>query len=304
MKKFKKYFALLLSFVMIMGMAVTAYAATSESTTEDSSVFHLETSVSGASVSYKAITVDGGTDSEGATWDSSTTYSYYISLPSGSSVDGVPVSVTFESDSKLLIDGEEVSDTGAYSANIDFSETHTFELTDFDDGEIRSFQVTAGVIGETIAPVYVRVDVKNAVDWLKTNTKADTTAAVNAVTTAITNHGYTVNADGQMATFVQVNGLSTGATAMDALQAACTELGLVTRGSSYYISGIGDGTTFLSERATTGYSGWLYLDKPAGKASFSMANYGASAYKLNGGEQFVWCFANGWDTDQYSYLNQ
>ena len=35
-----------------------------------------------------------------------------------------------------------------------------------------------------------------------------------------------------------------------------------------------------------------------------MANYGAASYSLNGGEQFVWCFANGWDNDQFAYLNE
>lgn len=304
MKKMKKIFALLLSFVMIMGMAVTANAATIESTTEDSSVFHLETSVSGASVSYKAITVEGGKDSEGVTWDPSTTYAYYISLPSGSSVEAVDINASFSEEQVLWIDNELVSEPGSFSGTVDLSEAKTFELKDADNQVIREFRVSAGIAGEEVPTVYVRVDVKNAVDWLKTNTKADTTAAVKAVTTAITNHNYTVNADGQMATFVPVDGLKTGATAMDALTAACTKLGLTTAGSSYYVSGIGDGTTFLSERATTPYSGWLYLDKPVGKTSFSMANYGASSYRLSGGEQFVWCFANGWDNDQFSYLNQ
>lgn len=90
---------------------------------------------------------------------------------------------------------------------------------------------------------------------------------------------------------------------MDALKAACKTLNLQTKGSDYYVSGIGDGTTFLSEKATTGYSGWLYLDKPVNGKAFEMANYGASSYKLSGGEQFVWCFANGWDSNQFSYLN-
>lgn len=303
MKKFKKYFALLLSVVMIMGMAVTANAATTASTTEESNVFHLETSVSGASVSYNAITVEGGKDSEGKTWPTVTTYGYYISLPSGNSTSKVHVNVTYDDDYSLYIDNKEVDDEGSYSADINFSATKTFALKDAKGNEFRSFQVSAGVSGETVPTVYVRVDVYNAVQWLINNTNADTTAAVKAVTTAITNNKYTVNADGQMATFVPVDGLKTGATAMDALTAACKKLGLTTKGTAYYVSGIGDGTTFLSERATTSYSGWLYLDKTAGSDSFKMANYGASAYKLNGGEQFVWCFANGYDAGQFAYLN-
>ena len=106
-----------------------------------------------------------------------------------------------------------------------------------------------------------------------------------------------------MTTFVPVSGLATGSTAMDALKAACKTLDLTTAGSDYYVSGIGVSGKLLSEKATTGYSGWLYLDKPVNGKAFEMANYGAASYSLNGGEQFVWCFANGWDADQYSYLN-
>ena len=57
MKKMKKIFALLLSFVMIMGMAVTANAATIVSNTQDASVMTIASST--ATVSYDATTVEG-----------------------------------------------------------------------------------------------------------------------------------------------------------------------------------------------------------------------------------------------------
>lgn len=151
--------------------------------------------------------------------------------------------------------------------------------------------------------MYVRVDVVNALTWLKTNTNANTTNAVNALKDKVNTTPYKMNDDGEMIAFVPVNGLATGSTAMDALKAACNTLGLETAGSDYYVSGIGVSGKLLSEKATTGYSGWLYLDKPVNGTAFNMANYGAASYSLNGGEQFVWCFANGWDTNQYSYLN-
>lgn len=303
-KKFKKFAAVLLAFTMLMGMAVTANAATTASTTEESNVFHLETSVSGASVSYNAITVEGGKDSEGKTWPTVTTYGYYISLPSGSSTSSVAIKATFPADNTLYIGGTaQPATNGVYTGTVNLSSTKTFELKK-GSTVVRSFEVAAGITGQTIPTVYVRVDVKNAVDWLDNNTNATTSKAVDAVEKAIKAHGYTVKSNGEMTKFVPVTGLTTGATAMDALKAACTKLGLTTAGSDYYVSGIGAGGTFLSERATTSYSGWLYLDKPVGQTAFSMANYGASSYKLNGGEQFVWCFANGWDSDQYSYLNK
>ncbi len=303
MKKFRKIFALLLSFVMIMGLAVTANAATTQSTTEDTSVFKLESTISGAEVSYQAITVEGGKDSQDEEWDTSVAYNYYISLPSGSSTSEVGIKVTVEAGSKFYIAGEEKTLTdNTYTGTVDLSSTKTFTLKRSNNEE-RTYQVAAGIAGEVVPTVYVRVDVKNAIDWLKDNTNADTTAAVAAVTKAIASKGYTVNPDGQMAAFVPVSGLPTGSTAMDALEAACKKLDLVTKGSSYYVAGIGDGTTFLSEKATEPYSGWLYLDKPVNGTAFEMANYGAASYSLNGGEQFVWCFANGWDNDQFSYLN-
>lgn len=300
----KKIFALLLSFVMIMGMAVTANAATTQSTTEDTKVFKLEATASGATVSYKALTVAGGEDAEGKTWPTVTTYAYYLSMPESSDLSSVSVNITFEKGYKLFVAGKNVASKGSYSGTLDLSSTKTVELRDSKNNVYRSFQVAAGIAGKTVPTVYVRVDVKNAVDWLKTNTNATTSKAVSDLVEQITKKGYTVNADGQMAAFIPVDGLATGSTAMDALKAACNKLELKIAGSDYYVSGIGAGATMLSERATTSYSGWLYLDKTVNGKAFEMANYGASSYTLNGGEQFVWCFANGWDTDQFSYLNK
>ena len=301
----KKIFALLLSFVMIMGMAVTANAATTQTTTEDTNVFKLEATTSGATVSYQAITVEGGKDSTGKTWPDSTVYNYYISLPSGKSTSSVEIKATFPAEDTLYIGGTaQPATNGVYTGTVDLSSTKTFTLKK-GDTEVRSFQVAAGVTGEVVPTVYVRIDVVNAISWLEDNDKEATESAVNALMEQVNKTAYKMNDNGEMTAFVPVTGLATGSTAMDALKAACNTLGLETAGSDYYVSGIGvkDTDVFLSERATTGYSGWLYLDKPVNGKAFEMANYGAASYSLNGGEQFVWCFANGWDADQYSYLN-
>ena len=297
-KKFKKFAAVLLAFTMLMGLAVTANAATTQSTTEDTSVFKLEATASGATVSYQAITVQGG-----GKYEDSTVYNYYISLPSGKSTSSVEIKATFPAEDTLYIGGTaQPATNGVYTGTVDLSSTKTFTLKK-GDTEVRSFQVAAGVTGEVVPTVYVRIDVVNAISWLVDNDKESTENAVNALVEAITANGYTVTDDGQMTTFVPVSGLATGSTAMDALKAACKTLDLTTAGSDYYVSGIGVSGKLLSEKATTGYSGWLYLDKPVNGTAFNMANYGAASYSLNGGEQFVWCFANGWDESQYSYLN-
>ena len=299
MTKIKKLLAAALSFTMVFGMAITSNAATIQTTAEDTDVFKLEATASGATVSYQAITVEGGSE-----YEDSTVYNYYISLPKDSDTSAVDIKATFTDGETLSIGGEAVDvESGVYEGKVDLSSTKTFVLTDEFDEEVRTFQVAAGITGEVVPTVYVRVDVVNALEWLKTNTNEDTTKAVNALKAKITEKGYTVADDGQMTTFVPVSGLATGSTAMDALKAACNTLGLTTAGSDYYVSGIGVSGNLLSERATTSYSGWLYLDKPVNGTAFNMANYGAASYSLNGGEQFVWCFANGWDAGQYSYLN-
>ena len=261
-KKFKKFAAVLLAFTMLMGLAVTANAATTQTTTEDTSVFKLEATASGATVSYQEITVEGGKDSTGKIWPDSTVYNYYISLPKDSNTSAVNVKLTFPSQYELYIgDAEDAVKTG-YTGNVDLSSTKTFYLYN-GENEVRTFQVAAGVAGEVVPTVYVRVDVVNALTWLKTNTNANTTNAVNALKDKVNTTPYKMNDEGEMIAFVPVNGLATGSTAMDALKAACNTLGLETAGSDYYVSGIGVSGKLLSERATTGYSGWLYLE--AGK---------------------------------------
>ena len=308
MNKIKKVLAVALSFTMVFGMAITSNAATHDTTVQEEGTMVL--SSDGSEVSFKAVTTDGG-ERDGVVWPSVTRYSYYIELPSSGSKAEVPVAAEYDKNYTLKIDGAaaQVETAGEYEGTLDFSKgTKTFELVASDGKVYRSYQVATGVKGSELPTVYVRVDVKNALDWLGTkgNSNDTTKTAVEKVTKAIEAHGYTVNDDGQMADFVEVNGLKPGATAMDALESACETLGLQTAGSSYYVSGIGvkDTDVFLSERATTGYSGWLYLDKPVNGKAFEMANYGASSYNLNGGEQFVWAFANGWDDDQYMYLNK
>ena len=175
-KKFKKFAAVLLAFTMLMGLAVTANAATTQTTTEDTSVFKLEATASGATVSYQAITVQGGGE-----YEDSTVYNYYISLPKGSNTSAVEIKTTFPSDYSLYIgDATSAIKTG-YTGKVDLSSTKTFTLKNKVKKEVRTFRVAAGVAGEVVPTVYVRVDVVNALTWLKTNKNANTTNAVNAL---------------------------------------------------------------------------------------------------------------------------
>ena len=295
MKKMKKIFALLLSFVMIMGMAVTANAATIVSNTQDASVMTITSST--ATVSYDATTVSDVTR-----------YSYYLMMPKGDSISSVPVSITMGSAyPKLKVDGTQVTSNGTYEGTLDFSNgTKTFVASDASEKVTREFKVTAGVKGTDLQTVYVRVDVRNAVKWLEKDENKGTDEAdevskkVAAIKEAVPAK-YAIGNDGIMTAFVPVN-LKAGATAMDALKAACTELKLEIKGSDTYVEAIGTETLKLEQKDTDRWSGWMYLNK-TGTGNFEAANYGAASYNLVGGEYFAWIFVNTWDGDETGYLN-
>lgn len=302
-KRLKKLFCLVLSLVMVMGLGMSANAATITSTTQDSTVMLMESST--ATVSYNATTVEGdGT----AVNPDVTRYSYYLMMPEGGSIASVPVTVTLKGAySVLKIDGQTMTTTGSYTGTLDFTGgTKTFVASNASGSRTREFQVTAGVSGSDLKPVYVRVDVKNAVDWVAQNpgsAKVPTVEAQMAAITGVVPAAYAISDNGIMTAFVEVQ-VKAGDTAMDALQAACEELNLTTKGSSAYVSGIGSNGTFLSEFSTTNMSGWMYLDRAPGAAKFTAANYGAASYNLAGGEYFTWIFVNGWSNDQLDYVNQ
>ena len=293
MKKMRKVFALLLSFVMIMGMAVTANAATIVSNTQDASVMTISSDT--ATVSYDATTVSDVTR-----------YSYYLMMPEGGSISSVPVSITMGSSYPILkADGTTLTTNGTFTGNLDFSSgTKTFRATG--PNGYRDFKVTAGVSGTDLQTVYVRVDVKNAVDWVSDHTGTDQANTVQGKIDAIkaaVNTDYPINSDGIMTAYVPVN-LKAGSTAMDALKVACGTLGLTTYGSDTYVSGIGTSTVKLGEFDTDGWSGWMYLAKDGATGNFEAANYGAASYNLVGGEYFAWIFVNTWGDGQTDYLNR
>lgn len=301
MKKFRKILALVLAFTMIMGLAMTASAATVVSNTQDASVMTM--SSTNGTVSYNATTV--GDEDEG--YPNVTRYSYYIMLPKGGSLSNVNVTVQLGGNYKTLkADKDTLTTDGSYSGTMDFTAgTKTFVASD-GSGNSREFQVTAGVEGSDLKTVYVRVDVKNAVDWVTNNSTNSKVTKVEEQMAAITGavpEVYKINDKGIMTAFVPVN-LKSGSTAMDALNAACNTLGLKTKGSSTYVSGIGSNDTYLGEFSTTNMSGWMYLDKTSPTDTFTAANYGAASYNLAGGEYFAWIFVNGWDSTQIDYLNK
>lgn len=304
MKKFRKILALVLAFTMIMGLAMTASAKTIVSTNQDASVMTITSTTT--TVSYDATTVEGGTE-----YPDVTRYSYYLMVPAGGSISSVPVSVTVGSDyGAVYVDGAgtPLATTGnPFNGTLDFSSgTKTFVAVN-SDGDTREFKVTAGVNGTDLQTVYVRVDVKNAVEWAgkpanvgtaKANAVNDKVAAIKAAVP----EEYAIDDSGIMTAYVPVN-LKAGATAMDALEAACDTLHLEIQGSSTYVEAIGTSDLKLGQFDTDGMSGWMYLNKTSANGAFEAANYGAASYNLAGGEYFAWVFVNTWGDGQTDYLN-
>lgn len=304
-KKFKKFAAVLLAFTMIMGLAMTASAKTIVSTNQDASVMTITSTTT--TVSYDATTVEGGTE-----YPNVTRYSYYLMVPAGGSISSVPVSVTVGSDYEaVFVDGAEeplATNETPFNGTLDFSTgTKTFVAIN-NKGVTREFKVTAGVNGTDLQTVYVRVDVKNAVEWAgnkanvgtaKANAVNDKVAAIKAAVSKVC----PINDSGIMTAYVPVN-LKAGATAMDALEAACDTLHLEIQGSSTYVEAIGTSDLKLGQFDTDGMSGWMYLNKTGAAGKFEAANYGAASYNLAGGEYFAWVFVNTWGGGQTDYLNK
>lgn len=303
-KKFKKFAAVLLAFTMIMGLAMTASAKTIVSTNQDTSVMTITSTTT--AVSYDATTVEGGTE-----YPDVTRYSYYLMVPAGGSISSVPVSVTVGSGYRVYVDGATTplaTPDKPFNGTLDFSNgTKTFVAVN-SDGDTREFKVTAGVNGTDLQTVYVRVDVKNAVEWAgkpanvgtaKANAVNDKVAAIKAAVSKVC----PINDSGIMTAYVPVN-LKAGATAMDALEAACDTLHLEIQGSSTYVEAIGTSTLKLGQFDTDGMSGWMYLNKTSANGAFEAANYGAASYNLAGGEYFAWVFVNTWGGGQTDYLNK
>ncbi len=303
MKTMKKVLAIVLALSMIFALSISAQAATIVSHTQDTNVLSLSVP-SASSLLYTASTVEGGED-----YDDVTTYCYYAKFPSNfNSLSSVSVTAVYPKTYKLYLDGslKSSSISGNYKTstfNVNFTTGHVLQIRK-NSTVIRTFQLSGGIIGTTLDPIYMNINVSDAVSWVAENGPMDSgsQAALNYI---LSRTG--MNANGEMATAV-ISNVPAGSTAMDVLFYLCygagnsgvsimcgnsnitaNGLGLTINGTGdpiSYVSGIGTGSNFLSEFSTESTSGWLYEDQDG------FPNYGAADYYLTGGESFTWRFVN------------
>lgn len=279
MKNMKKLFALVLAVVMVFSLSISAFAATSVSTTQDSSVLTLASE--GNTVSYMATTVDGGVK-DGVTYNTTTTYSYAIKT----SANTVDVSATLgKANYSLQLNGAAVSGS---SFTLDKNTHNTLVVLNARGSELRTFDIA--VVDATSVNVTIEINCVNAKTFIDNNATA--TAAATAYN--LLNSHMHFNDNGKMTSVVSLN-LPAGSTAMDALYALQAKKNFTisgtgsatgTNGTVYtYISAI-DG---LGEKMCGSWSGWCYLTTQPG-STYTMPMVGAASYSLTEGEHITWIY--------------
>lgn len=277
MKNFKRLTALLLALVMVFALSVSVFAATTVSTTQDTSFLTLESE--GNTVSYMATTVDGG-EKDGVTYPTTTTYTYSIKTTD----DSVDVDVSLKNAAYTMKLNNEPLNDESFTLN---KNTHNTLVVYNGTTAVRTYDIA--VVDATSVSVTIEINCVNAKTFANNNPNS---AAATAYNTLKTHMGF--NDIGKMTSVVSLN-LPAGSTAMDALYALKAQKGFSitgtgsatgTAGTVYtYISGI-DG---LGEKMCGSWSGWCFVSTMP-NATYEMPSVGAASYSLTEGEHITWVY--------------
>ena len=280
MKHLKKIFAVIMALAMIFALSMTAFAATTVSTTEDTSVLTLTST--GNTVTYQAVTVDGGwKDNE--YYPTTTVYNYTVKTNS----DNATISFTNPNSYTVYLDGSVLNST-SFTRSV--NSHHTLVLTNNDDFT-REFDVA--IVGTDTVHVSIEINCYNANNWLKSNTSTTVSTAMNALTQHLG-----LNTIGKMSSVVTFD-LPAGSTAMDALYALMDLKGLTLNGTGSTTGTLDDYPTIytyisaidgLGESMCGGWSGWCYVKADNNANNYTMPMYGAASYTLTEGEHIIWVY--------------
>lgn len=279
MKNFKKVLAIILAMAMFFALSMTAFAATTVSTTEDTSVLTLTST--GNTVTYQAVTVDGDANNE-----TITVYTYCVKTSSNSA----NISITYTQDAdEVTLNGYELN-SNSFVLN---KNTHnTLVLYDENAEVIRAFEIA--VVDSSSVNVSIEINCYNAYEWLQDNPDYDVSAALSGLTTCLG-----MNSIGKMNNVVTLTNLPAGSTAMDALYKLMdlknftidgtgeADGHLQNHGTVYtYISSIGG----LEEMMCDYASGWCYVKSTNSNPYYTMPMMAASSYALTEGEHIIWVY--------------
>lgn len=278
MKNFKRLTALLLALVMVFALSVSVFAATTVSTTQDTSFLTLESE--GNTVSYMATTVDGG-EKDGVTYPTTTTYTYSIKTTD----DSVDVDVSLKNAAYTMKLNNEPLNDESFTLN---KNTHNTLVVYNGTTAVRTYDIA--VVDATSVSVTIEINCVNAKTFANNNPNS---AAATAYNTLKTHMGF--NDSGKMTSVVSLN-LPAGSTAMDALYALKKLKGFTITGTG---SATGTGTTpvvtyvsaidGLGEKMCGSWSGWCFVSTMP-NATYEMPSVGAASYSLTEGEHITWVY--------------
>ena len=283
MKHLKKVFAVIMALAMVFTLSMAAFAATTVSTTQDTSMMTITSS--GNTVTYQAVTVDGGV-SGSVSYPTTTVYTYCIKTS-----NSYYASVTFGNPHgyNLYIDNMYATNSTSYTTYLAKNGHYTVDLKNSNGVLQRTFQVS--IVDANSVNVSIEINCYNAKQWLNSNNNATVLGYYNT----LSSHVGGFNDIGKMTTIVTLN-LPAGSTAMDAIYAMASQCGITLSGTGSTTGTGGTVCTYLKFMDGLGHktcgnqSGWCFVKATNSNPYYYMPTVSAVSYYLTEGEHIIWTY--------------